>query len=381
MDFSFTSEQDMLRDSVRRLIGDSYSLDKRRAYAAMPKGFSSENWRRYAELGLLAIPFAEEDGGVGGGGVETMVVMETFGRGLVVEPYLSTVVLGGGLVRLGASEAVRRLLIPDLIAGDLLLAFAHGEPQARYTLSEVATTARKDGGGYVLSGRKSVVLNGDSADRFVVSARTAGSSGDREGITLFLVDRTAGGVDVRGYATNDGARAAEIALDNVAVSADRIIGVPDGALPLIERAVDQAIAALCAEAVGIMGALYELTTDYLKTRQQFGAPIGTFQALQHRLVDMLIACEQARSMACLAAMTWDEVDATRRARVMAAAKTTIGRSGRFVGQQSIQLHGGIGMTNEYIAGHYFKRLTMIDVQFGNADHHLTRFAEQLPGAE
>ena len=381
MDFAFTSEQDMLRDSIRRLVDDSYGLDKRRAYGAMPGGFSRQNWRRFAELGLLAIPFGEEYGGVDGGGVETMVVMEAFGRGLVLEPYLSSIVLGGGLVRLGASEPMRRSLLPNLVAGDLLLAFAHGEPQSRYTLSEVATTARKERGGYVLSGRKSVVLNGDSADRLIVSARVAGSSGDREGITLFLVDQKERGVGVHGYATNDGTRAAEIVLDAVAVGAERIIGVPGGALPLIERVVDQAIAALSAEAVGIMGALYELTTEYLKTRRQFGVAIGTFQALQHRLVDMLIACEQARSMACLAAMTWDETDAARRARVMAAAKTTIGRGGRFVGQQSIQLHGGIGMTNEYIAGHYFKRLTMIDIAFGNADHHLARFAEQLPGVE
>jgi pimeloyl-CoA dehydrogenase small subunit len=381
MDFDFTDEQRLLDETVRRLIKDEYDIPKRKRYIAMPEGFSRKLWERFAELGLLGLPIAESEGGFGGTAVETMIVMESFGRGLVVEPFLASVVLGGGLVALAGSAAQKKTVLPQVSAGKLLLAFAHGERQSRYTLSDVETTATKDGGGYVLRGQKGVVLQGDSAGTLIVSARTSGSSRERNGITLFLVDAKAKGVAVRGYPTVDGLRAAEITLDAVRVDGDAVLGAPGGAYPAIEHAVDRAIAALCAEAVGIMETLNAATLDYLKTRKQFGVPIGSFQALQHRMADMVLEHEQSKSMAVLAALSADLVDPRERRRVISAAKVQIGKSGRFVGQQSIQLHGGIGMTDEYVAGHYFKRLTMIDQCFGDVDHHLDRFAEvTLPAA-
>jgi pimeloyl-CoA dehydrogenase small subunit len=375
MDFDFSEEQRLLDETVRRLVKDEYDIAKRKSYMATPDGFSRPLWARYAELGLLGLPFGESLGGFGGSPVETMIVMESFGRGLAVEPFLASVVLGGGLVDLAGSAQQKQAVLAPLIAGKLLLAFAHGERQSRYGLSDVETTARKDGSGWVLNGKKSVVLNGDSADRFVVSARSAGQSRDKNGISLFLVDAKAKGVAVRGYPTVDGLRAAEVTLENVSVGADGVLGAPEAAYPVIERTVDRAIAALCAEAVGIMEVLNATTLEYLKTRKQFGVPIGSFQALQHRMADMVVEHEQAKSMATLAALSADLADTAERRRVISAAKVQIGRSGRFVGQQSIQLHGGIGMTDEYVAGHYFKRLTMIDQSFGDADHHLDRFAE------
>jgi alkylation response protein AidB-like acyl-CoA dehydrogenase len=299
-----------------------------------------------------------------------MVVMEQFGRSLVVEPYLGSVVLCGSILKqLGAADLLARLA-----AGDVLVAFAHGERQARYTLDDVETAARRDGDAFVLNGQKSVVLHGDSADALIVSARTSGASRDRHGLSLFVVPRGAKGLTVRGSPTIDGLRSAEVALADVRVGADALLGPPDRAYPAIERAVDAAIAAVCAEAVGAMAVLIETTLDYLKTRQQFGAPIGRNQALQHRMVDVQIAYEQAKSMACLAAMTADSDDDTARRRAISAAKVQIGRSGKFIGQQAVQLHGGIAMTDEYKVGHYFKRLTMIGAQFGDTDHHLGLFA-------
>jgi pimeloyl-CoA dehydrogenase small subunit len=331
-------------------------------------------WASYAELGLLAIPFAEEHGGFGGGPVETMIVMEAFGRSLALEPYLSTVVLGGGLLRNGGSEAQAAEHLPLVASGERLLAFAHTERQSRYDLFDVAATARRDGEGFVLDGHKSVVLHGDSADRILVTARTAGARRDRAGIGLFLVDPAAPGVSRRGYPTQDGTRAAEVALEGVRVGPEGVIGDPENALPLVERAVDETMAALCAEAVGCMDEMLKLTVDYMKTRKQFGVAIGSFQALQHRSVDMFVELEQSRSMAMLAAMMAREPDALERARSVAAAKVQIGRSGRAVGQGAVQLHGGVGVTMEYKVGHLFKRATMIDTLFGDADHHLARLA-------
>jgi len=299
----------------------------------------------------------------------------------VLEPYLASVILGGGIVAAVGSAAQKKAILPALAEGKLMLAFAHGEPQSRYALADVATRAERDGNGYVLRGKKAVILHGDSADQLVVSARSAGSSRDKTGISLFLVNAKAKGVAIRGYPTVDGQRAAEIALDEVRVGADALLGAPGEAYGAIEHAVDRAIAALCAEAVGIMEVLNATTLEYLKTRKQFGVPIGSFQVLQHRMADMMLEHEQAKSMAILAALSADGTDAGERRRVISAAKVQIGKSGRFIGQQAIQLHGGIGMTDEYIAGHYFKRLTMIAQSFGDEDHHLERFAEvTLPTA-
>ncbi len=375
MDFDLTEEQRLLRDSIDRLIDDAYGdFEKRRTYAQEPHGFSMALWRRYAELGLLGLPFAEADGGYGGGAVETMLVMEAIGRGLALEPYLATVVLGGGLVRLGGNAAQRQRILPRIADGSLRLAFAHNERQARYDLFDVATTARAEGGGFVLNGAKTVVLHGDSADLLVVGARLSGNRRDRTGIGLFLVDAGAAGVTRRAYPTQDGQRAAEITLAQVRVPADAMLGAPDAGLALIGQVTDAAIAALCAEAVGAMSALHAMTVDYLKTRKQFGVPIGSFQALQHRAADMLVALEQARSMAMYAAMMADAPDAAERHTAMAAARVQIDESARMIGQGAIQLHGGIGMTQEYRAGHYFKRLTMIGLLFGDTAHHLKTVA-------
>jgi pimeloyl-CoA dehydrogenase small subunit len=376
MDFDLTEEQRLLQESVGKLIADEYDFEKRKAYAKEPVGYSSERWAHYAELGLLGLPFPERLGGSGGTPVETMIVMEAFGRGLVLEPYLATVILAGGLLRLAGSPAQQQELIPAIATGKLRLAFAYAERQSRYDLADIAVTARAVGGGFVLTGQKGVVLHGDSADRLIVSARTAGGQREAEGVSLFLVDPRAEGVSVQGYPTVDGLRAAEISFRDVKLGADTLVGTKDHALPAISRVTDGAIAALAAEAVGAMTAMHELTVEYLKTRRQFGVPIGSFQALQHRAVDMLVALEQARSMAYLATMMADAEDAAERRRMISAAKVQIGRSARFVGQQAIQLHGGIGMTMEYRVGHYFKRASMIDTLFGDADHHLAVVARE-----
>jgi pimeloyl-CoA dehydrogenase small subunit len=376
MDFDLSDEQRLLKDSVGGLIEKVYSFEQRKAYAKEPLGYSAARWAQFAELGLLALPFAEAQGGIGATPVETMIVMEAFGRGLILEPYLATVVLGGGLLRFAGSEAQLEALVPAIAGGTLRLAFAHTERQSRYDLADVAVTARPaPGGGFVLAGHKGVALHGEGADRLIVSARSAGGQRERDGISLFLVDPKTDGVAVQGYATVDGLRAAEITLRDVKLGPDALLGPKDHALPLIERAVDLAIAALVAEAVGAMSVMHELTVDYLKTRKQFGVAIGSFQALQHRAVDMLVALEQARSMAMLATMMAEAPDTAERRRTIAAAKVQCGRSGRFVGQQAIQLHGGIGMTEEYKVGHYFKRVTMIDTLFGDADHHLAAVAD------
>ncbi|MBX3576311.1 MAG: acyl-CoA dehydrogenase family protein [Rhizobiaceae bacterium] len=375
MDFDLSEEQSILKDSLGRLLAQEYGFDVRKKLLGSPEGWSAAMWSRYAEMGLMALPFAEADGGIGGGPVETMIVMEEIGRALTLEPYLTTVVIGGGFLRLGGSAAQKAEFIPDIADGSMKLAFAQVEKNSRYDLHHVETTAEKSGGDYVLTGAKGVVLHGDSADTLVVTARSAGGTRDRNGIGVFLVDATAPGVTRRGYATQDGHRAAEIAFDRVKVPADRVLGDPEDGLPLVEAVVDHAIAALAAEAVGAMERLHALTVEYMKTRKQFGVAIGQFQVLQHKAVDMYVALEQARSITLYATMMADSLDANERRRAMHAAKAEIGRGGRVVGENAIQLHGGVGMTAEYAAGHYFKRLAMIDLTFGDGDHHLARLAE------
>ena len=376
MDFDLSDEQRQLKDSVERLLADAYGdLNQRGAYVKEPKGYSLALWQQYADLGILAAPFAEEHGGLGQGLTETMIVAEALGRTLAVEPYMATVVLAGGALRHAGNAALLAELVPAIASGALTLAMAHQERQSRYDLADTATSARADGkGGYTLEGEKVVVLAGDSADSLIVSARASGGRIDRAGIGLFLVDAGANGVTRRGYPTQDGMRAADITLSGVRVGPEAVLAGPERGLEVLERVVDEAIAALAAEAVGAMTGLTELTVEYLKTRKQFGVPIGSFQVLQHRAVDMLTAMEQARSMAYYATMMAAEPDARERRRAMAAAKVQIGRSGRLVGESAIQLHGGIGMTMEYKAGHYFKRLSMIDLAFGDADHHLRELA-------
>ena len=384
MDFSLTEEQTMLKDSVERFLEDNFSFEQRRRMLADRQPMSAQLWQGLAELGVLGVPFSPEDGGFGGGGVETMLVMQALGRNLTLEPYLATVVLAGGCVALGATEGQKKLLLPKIIDGSLILAFAHSERNARFDLGHVETRAVRHGDGFVLDGEKNLVLHGSVADKFIVSARTAGASANEGGVTLFVVASDEENLGGQEYPLFDGTRALDLQLSGVKVGPESVIGTLDQAGPLIDTVLDRAMAALCAEAVGIMDALHATTVEYLKTRQQFGQPIGRFQALQHRAVDMLVQLEQARSMALLAASKVDSPDVSERRRTVAAAKEMAGRAGRFVGQQAIQLHGGMGMTDELNVSHFFKRLTAIDVLFGNSASQRTRFAtmkEVQPAAQ
>lgn len=377
MNFNLTEEQQMLQDSLRRFLANEYGFDKRGKIIESGEGLDRTTWNAFAEMGLLGFTFPEDYDGLGGNAIDTMLVMDCFGRALVVEPYLATVVLGGGLIRDAGSEAQKTEILPKIASGEHLLAFAHSEPGARYNLTHVKTTAMEDGSAYLLSGRKTAVIHGAQANQLIVSARTDGKVNDAEGLSLFLVDRTAPGVKVQDFVTHDGHRTAEIQFDNVRVKADALIGEAGRAAPAIGKAVDLAIAALCAEAVGAMEALNETTLEYIKTRQQFGVPIGKFQVLQHRMADMFIAAEQAKSMAILAASEADADDSSSRREAISMAKTLVGQSARYVGQQAVQLHGGMGVTEEMFAAHLFKRLTLINLLFGDADHHLAQVSDGL----
>jgi alkylation response protein AidB-like acyl-CoA dehydrogenase len=374
MNFDLTDTQRMLQDTATRLIRERYSFEERNRILASPEGFSREMWALFAELGLLGIEIAEEYGGIGGDFQDLAIVLDAFGHGLVVEPFIPTVVLGAGLVSAIGTADQKDEILPKVVAGQWFMALAHGEAKSRYSLAHVETTAPRSDDGYILTGAKSVVLGGDCADVFIVSARTSGAATDPAGISLFLVERGSPGLEIRSYANVDGTRAAEVTLDGVHVRAAQLLGTEGDAYGLIEHAFDRGTAALCAEAIGVMAALNDITLDYLKTRTQFGVPIGSFQVLQHRLVDLFVAQEQAASLAILAADRANSADSADRRRAVSAAKVLAGRSGRLVGQESIQMHGGIGLTKEYNAGHYFKRLTIIDRTFGDTDYHLTRFA-------
>jgi alkylation response protein AidB-like acyl-CoA dehydrogenase len=373
MDLSLNDEQKLLAESVARFLDKEYTFDKRRGFADSEECFSRAMWARFAELGWLGIGIPPELGGLGGGAVETMIVMEGIGRRLVVEPYFPTAVLGASLLRQGGDKTH----LPGLVEGKVMLALAHGEAGARFELAHVATRAERDGSAYRLRGKKAVALAAASADHLIVSARTTGGVADAGGITLFLVPKGARGLRLVPYRTVDGLRAAEVEVDGVAVDAGAMLGPRDGGLALLERARDEALVALSAEAVGAMGTLLDMTREYLKTRKQFGVPIGSFQVLQHRLVDMFMAHELARSTAAAAAHAFagDDGDSRYRARLAAAAKFQAGRAGRLVGQEAVQLHGGMGMTDELAVGHYLKRLAAIDVTFGNADYHGRRFSD------
>lgn len=379
MDFKFSDEQNALRDQLLRFVQKDYGFEQRRAIARSAAGHSPTAWKQLADMGLLALTLPEAQGGLGGNAVDTLVIMEVFGRGLVVEPYLSTVVLGAGVIAQAGSVA-QKALLEKVAAGDLKLALAHEEAAARHTLSHVSTRAEAAGSGYVLNGAKTAVLHGGIADRLIVSARSGGGERDEQGISLFLVERNAPGLELRDYPTLDGQHVAEITLKNVQLEGAALIGETGKGFGALEHAVHRALAALCAEAVGGMLALLEITGAYLKTRKQFGVPIGSFQTLQHRMADMLMAAEQARSMAYLAAAKADTADVPERRRILAAAKTLVSQNARFVGQQAVQLHGGIGVTDELNVSHYFKRLTFIGLQFGDADYHLARYGELMAAA-
>ena len=377
MDFTYSDEQLALQETLQRFIGRDYGFDRRRELSKTALGYSADAWARYAELGLLALPFPEEVGGLGGNAVDIMLVMELIGRGLLLEPFLSTIVMCGGLLRDAGSEPLEGNMLQRMGAGELKVALACYEAAGRYDLSHVACAAMRSGAGWRLSGEKIVVLDAPSADYFLVSARNSGRAGEPHGISVFLVAREAAGVSLFAYPTQSGGRAADVRLDGVAVDEAALIGAAGDGLALVERAVDRGIAALCAEAVGIMTALNEATLNYLKTRKQFGVAIGKFQALQHRMADMFIAAEQARSMAVNAAVYADSLDAAARRRAVSGAKAYIGQAARMVGQQAVQMHGAMGVVDQLIVSHYFKRLTMIDLSLGDADHHLARFSDML----
>ena len=376
MDFDLSEEQSLLKDSLERLLKDRYSFEQRRAVLASAEGFSGELWQAFAEMGLMALPFADADGGLGGGPVETAIVMEALGKAISLEPYLPTVILGGGVVRLGGSEAQRADLIPQIADGSLKLALAHTERHSRYDLHHVETTASRDGSGWRIHGKKLGVLGAAAADRLFVTARTGCGIRDEAGIGIFLVDSKGDGVTIRPHANQDGQRAAEVTFDGARVADDAVFSDPANGLPLLRRVTDAAIAALCSEAIGVMSAMHEQTVEYIKVRKQFGVAIGAFQVLQHKAVDMFVALEQARSISLYATMMADSDDDDERSRAMHAAKAEIGRAGRIVGENAIQLHGGVGMTMEFAVGHYFKRMAMIDLTFGDHGHHLAALASK-----
>ncbi len=379
MDFRLTEEQQALKDSVQRFVSTQYPFEARGRIVAEDRGYSTEHWALFAELGWLMVPFREEDGGLGGSAVDLAVIMEELGRGLVVEPYLATAVLCGRLIGTAGSEAQRAALIPPIIEGQMQLAFACAEPQSRYRLTHVETRARGDGDHYLVDGHKCVVLNAPNADRLIVAARTEGDVDDEHGITLLIVDPAAAGVSIRPYPTIDGQRAAEVRFEGVQVPVTDRIGVEGQALEPIAEAIRWATLAVCAEAVGIIDVLVAKTVEYAKTRRQFGVAIGSFQALQHRMADMFIEREQARSILLMAAGRLDQGGA-QAPRAVAAAKARIGRAARLIGHEAVQLHGAIGMSEELDVGHYFKRLTAIEILFGGTDHHTDAFADASAGA-
>lgn len=372
MDFALTEEQSLLKDSLSRFVREKYDFETRKAIQASDLGMSREIWGQMAEMGLLMTPFPEEMGGLGGTGVDVMLVAEAMGEGLVIEPFLESAVIGGAFLRHGGTDAQKDEFAPQIMDGSKIFAWAYAEPTSRFDLFEASLSATRGGGDFVLSGSKSVVFAGPWADMLLVTARTSGEVRDHDGLTVFLVDADAEGVVRRDYETNDGRRASEIDFENVRVPAGRVLGEVGAAGPLIERVADHARAALCAEAVGLMRALHRATMDHAKQRKQFGRAIADFQVIQHRLVDMFTAVEQSASQAMRAALLLE--DDAKRAKAVAGAKAFIGRAGRLVGQEAVQIHGGMGVTWELPAAHHFKRLTLIDRLFGDVDWATDRFA-------
>lgn len=371
MDFNFTDEQTMVRDSLSRLVRENYDFETRRAAIESESGWRPEIWAQLAELGLLGMPFSEEDGGFGGGAIDSLIVMEEFGKGLVVEPFVPTVVCAGGFLKHAGTDTQKAEHIGGIVDGSRIYAFAYAEPRGRYDLADLETTAKRDGDSYILNGHKAVVIGAPWASHLIVTARTSGERRDQDGISVFVVDKSADGIVTRDYPTVDGRRASEVYFENVAVPADALIGEEGNALSLIELVSDEAIAALSAEACGAMKVAHEMTVEYSRQRKQFGTPIGKFQVLQHRMVDMFTELEQSVSMTYLATLRLGE-DERERKLACAAAKVRIGQAAHHIGQEAIQIHGGMGMTDELAIGHYFKRLTIYDSEFGNIDHHMKR---------
>jgi alkylation response protein AidB-like acyl-CoA dehydrogenase len=376
MDFDLTKEQQLLSDAVQRFVGKEYSFAAREAILDSKEGWSREIWAKLAELGLLGLQVPEEHGGMGGAMVETMLTMNALGRGLLLEPYLPSAILATALIRELGSPAQKEELLPALAAGERIAVPAHGEPGARDDLARVATTAARAGDGYALNGRKTVIVHAPAADALLLSARTSGKADDPRGISLFIVPRSASGLSLQSYRTLDGQRASDVSLRDVRIPAGGLLGPEGGAFEAISAAWDLGVAAICAEAAGALQALLDSTVEYAKTRKQFGVPIGKFQALQHRMVEMLLHVEQVRSMSYLAAIRAIDGDPAERRRALSAAKVVIGQACRKVAQEAVQIHGGMGMTDELHVGHYFKRLTTIELSLGDTEHHLERFVRE-----
>lgn len=372
MDFSISEEQSMLADSVARFIDNDYDFDTRQNIAASEQGFSSEMWQTFAELGWTAVIFDQEDGGFGGGPIELMLMMEQFGRGLLVEPFLANVVLAGGVLRRAADAAQKERWLAALIEGKLQAALAFTEPQSRFDIADIATSAAADGDGYIINGSKAFVLNGGNAELLIVPARSAGSQADRQGISLFALPAAAAGITRTAYKTVDGQQAAEITLADVRAASDALLGDAGAGFPVLQAVVNEATLAVCAEANGIMRTMHDKTVEYARSRNQFGVPIGSFQALQHRMVDTLMACEQSHSLLLWAAMLAAGGDAASEGAI-SALKYQVGTAGQQVAREAVQIHGGMGVTWELDIAHYFKRMTAIDLTFGNADFHLDRY--------
>ena len=372
MNFELSEEQKMIQQSVERFVQENYDLPKRVEISSKDPGYSKEYWGSMAELGWLGLPFEEKDGGFGGNQIDTLVIMEQFGKGLVLEPFIANVVLGGGAIQIGGSEELKKEMLPGLIEGSKQMTLAYAEQQSRFDLEDVATSARQEGDKFIINGQKSMVLNAESADHIVVVTRTSGGQVDEEGITLFLVDSNTKGIELQNFPTVDGLRASEITFDKVEVSSERMIGELGKGFDILRVVSNNAILAVCAEAVGAMEILYKDTVEYTQQREQFDHPLSDFQVLQHRMVDMFMEYEQCKSLLFRATMETIQ-DPVLAQRTIHALKHLIGKSGIFVGENAVQLHGGMGVTEELRIGHFFKRLLVIDSQFGNADFHLDKF--------
>ena len=372
MDFTFNEEQTLIQDQVDQFIQKEYDWETRQSLSNSELGFGDNNWQKFAELGWLGISTSEDNGGFGGSAIESMLIMEAFGKGLVVEPFLETIIMSGGLIDEHGSDQQKSSILEPAIAGQLHLAIAYAEPQSRFNLSDVVTEANSDGDNFILNGYKSVVMNGPSANKIIISARTSGSQLEENGITLFIVDGDSQGLNKTNYKTVDGRRASDLTIENVSVSKDDIIGQIDAGFDILDSSIDRAILAISAEAVGAMEVLYKTTVEYTKTREQFGTSIGKFQVLQHRMVDMFMEYEQCKSLLYMATMKHEEGSADAK-KAISGLKYQVGKAGRFIGQQAVQLHGGMGVTDELNVGHYFKRLTTVGTIFGNSDYHLKKY--------
>ena len=372
MDFTFNEEQTLIQDQVDQFIQKEYDWETRQSLSNSELGFGDNNWQKFAELGWLGISTSEDNGGFGGSAIESMLIMEAFGKGLVVEPFLETIIMSGGLIDEHGSDQQKSSILEPAIAGQLHLALAYAEPQSRFNLSDVVTEAKSDGDNFILNGYKSVVMNGPSANKIIISARTSGSQLEENGITLFIIDGDSQGLNKTNYKTVDGRRASDLTIENVSVSKDDIVGQIDEGFDILDSSIDRAILAISAEAVGAMEVLYKTTVEYTKTREQFGTSIGKFQVLQHRMVDMFMEYEQCKSLLYMATMKHEEGSADAK-KAISGLKYQVGKAGRFIGQQAVQLHGGMGVTDELNVGHYFKRLTTVGTIFGNSDYHLKKY--------